>query len=86
MDPDYYLKLFANFFSLSMNLFFFFFAQILDQLASVLSSQHLARSTAAETKTVGLSTSQTTLPLLSSRPEWRPKSVKVQREFQLSLN
>ena len=85
MDPDYYLKLFANFFSLSMNLFFFF-AQILDQLASVLSSQHLARSTAAETKTVGLSTSQKTLPLLSSRPEWRPKSVKVQREFQLSLN
>lgn len=50
--------------------------QILDQLASVLSSQHLARSTAAETKTVGLSTSQKTLPLLSSRPEWRPKSVK----------
>ena len=85
MDPDYYLKLFANFFSLSMNLLFFF-AQILDQLASVLSSQHLARSTAAETKTVGLSTSQQTLPLLSSRPEWRPKSVKVQREFQRSLN
>ncbi|KAK2559537.1 hypothetical protein P5673_018185 [Acropora cervicornis] len=50
--------------------------QILNQLASVLSSQHLARSTAAEAKSVGLSTSQKTLPLLSSRPEWRPKSVK----------
>ena len=84
MDPDYYLKLFANFFCLSMNLSFF--VQILDQLASVLSSQHLARSTAAETKTVGISTSQKTLPLLSSRPEWRTKSVKVQREFQRSLN
>lgn len=51
-------------------------SQILNQLESILSSQHLARSTATETNSVGLTTSQDTQQEPSTRPEWRPKSLK----------
>ena len=55
-----------------------FLCQVLSQLGSILSSQHLASSTAVETKSVGLTTSQQSVTEPNDRDsEWRPKSFKV---------
>ena len=51
--------------------------QILNQLGTVLSSQHLSQSIAVETKSVGLVTSEESVQEPTIRPEWRPKSLKV---------
>lgn len=56
-----------------------FLCQVLSQLDSILSSQHLASSTAVETRSVGLTTSQQSVTAEPSDrgSEWRPKSFKV---------
>lgn len=55
-----------------------FLCQVLSQLGSILSSQHLTSSTAVETRSVGLITSQQSVTEPSDRgSEWRPKSFKV---------
>ena len=56
-----------------------FLCQVLSQLGSILSSQHLTSSTAVETRSVGLTTSQQSVTAEPSDrgSEWRPKSFKV---------
>ena len=49
----------------------------MNQLGTVLSSQHLAQANAVETKSVGLVTSEQSVQEPSTRPEWRPKSFTV---------
>lgn len=51
--------------------------QILNKLDTVLSSQHLSSSIVVETKSVGLATAEESVQEPTTRPEWRPKSLKV---------
>lgn len=60
-----------------IDLSFFVENQILNKLDTVLSSQHLSSSIVVETKSVGLATSEESVQEPTTRPEWRPKSLKV---------
>ena len=60
-----------------IDLSFFVENQILNKLDTVLSSQHLSSSIVVETKSVGLATAEESVQEPTTRPEWRPKSLKV---------